>query len=147
MIVEIAQRRRAGLVEPVLHPREVAHACRMRQIVRQRPDAGEYWNEVCLRVRERELDGLRLGRRLAPQECGIEVEKGGDEFPAIVQRCRPDEPGLKPHVGFTEQPRLTLQPADERRQVAIVDRAADLLHDKRLPRSDGCRRVRGVAFR
>ena len=35
VIVEIAQRRRAGFVEPVLHPREVAHACRMRQIVRQ----------------------------------------------------------------------------------------------------------------
>ena len=41
VIVEIAQRRRAGFVEPVLHPREVAHACRMRQIVRQGPDAGE----------------------------------------------------------------------------------------------------------
>ena len=41
VILDIAQRRRAGLVEPLLHPREVAHACRMRQIVRQRPDAGE----------------------------------------------------------------------------------------------------------
>ena len=91
VILDIAQRRRAGLVEPLLHPREVAHACRMRQIVRQRPDAGEQWNEVCPRVRERELDGLRWGRRLAPQDRGIEVEKGGDEFPAIVQRCPPDD--------------------------------------------------------
>ena len=41
VIVEIAQRRRAGCVEPVLHPREVAHARRMRQIVRQWPDAGK----------------------------------------------------------------------------------------------------------
>ena len=57
-----------------------------------------------------------------------------------------DEPSLKPHVRVTKQPRLTLQPADERRQVAIVDRARDLLHDKRLPRSDRCR-VRRVAFR
>ena len=64
----------------------------MRQIVRQRPDAGEQWNEVRLRVGERELDGLRWRRRLAPQDRGIEVEKGGDEFPAIVQRGRPDEP-------------------------------------------------------
>ena len=101
---------------------------------------------MCLRVRERKLDGLRLGRRLAPQECGIEVEKGDDEFPAIVQRCRPDELSLKLHAGFTEQPRLTLQPADERRQVAIVDRALDLLHDKRLPRSDALSRARGRCF-
>ena len=87
MILEIAQRRRAGLVEPLLHPREVAHACRMRQIVRHWPDAGEDWNEVRVRVRECELDGLRWRRRLAPQDCGIEVEKGDDEFSAIVQRC------------------------------------------------------------
>jgi hypothetical protein len=80
-----------------------------------------------------------MAGRLSPQDCGIEVEKGDDELPTIVQRCRPDEIVLKPHAGFTEQPRLTLQPADERRQIAIVDRALDLLHDKRLPRSDGCR--------
>ena len=62
---------------------------------------------------------------------GIEVEKGGDEFPAIVQRCRPDESSLKLHAGFTEQPRLTLQ---TRRRTPSrspsVDRAADLLHDE-----------------
>ena len=61
------------------------------------------------------LDGLRRRRRLAPQDRGIEVEKGGDDFAAIVQRRRADEPSLKLHAGFTEQPRLTLQPADERR--------------------------------
>ena len=91
----------------------------MRQIVRHRPDAGEQRNEVRVRVRERELDGLRRRRRLAPQDCGIEVEKGGDEFPAIVQRRRLDELILKRHEGVTEQPRLTLQLADERRQVAL----------------------------
>ena len=64
-----------------------------------------------------------MGAAAGAAGCGIEVEKGGDEFPAIVQRCRLDEPSLKLHAGFTEQPRLTLQPADERRQVAIVDRA------------------------
>ena len=148
MILDIAQRRRAGLVEPVLHAREVAHACRVRQIVGQRPDAGEYWNEVRVRVRERELDGLRRRRRLAPQECGIEVEKSDDEFFAIVQRGFPDERHLKLHEGFTEQPRLTLQPADERRQVALVDRPLDLPHDKRLPRSDrsGVREVHRSLF-
>src|SRR5262249_19823271 len=31
MIVEVAQRRRAGVVEPLLYPREVAHARRMRR--------------------------------------------------------------------------------------------------------------------
>ena len=65
--------------------------------------------------------------------------------PTIVQRCRTDEPSLKLHVGFTEQPRLTLQAADERLQIAIKDRAADLLHDKRLPQSD-CYRVCGSLF-
>ena len=79
--------------------------------------------QVCVRVSDRELDGLRWRRRLAPQYRGIEVEKGGDEFSAIVQRCALDEPGLKPHARVTKQPRLTLQPADERRQVAILDRA------------------------
>jgi hypothetical protein len=39
-------------------PREIAHACRMRQIVRKRPDAGEQWHEVSVFVDERELDGL-----------------------------------------------------------------------------------------
>src|SRR5579862_9859192 len=45
MIVQITQRRRAGFVKPALHLREITHACRMRQIARQRPDAGECWNE------------------------------------------------------------------------------------------------------
>ena len=67
--------------------------------------------------------GLRLRRRLAPQDCRIEVEQGGDDFPAIVQRGRPDEPILKLHAVVTEQPRLTLQPADERRHIAIVGTA------------------------
>ncbi|RPI54585.1 MAG: hypothetical protein EHM55_10435 [Acidobacteria bacterium] len=61
-----------------------------------------------VRVDECVLDRLRLGWRLAPQECGIEVEKGVDEFPAIVQSCDFDEPGLKRHVGVAQQPRLTL---------------------------------------
>ncbi|RPI54584.1 MAG: hypothetical protein EHM55_10430 [Acidobacteria bacterium] len=39
LIVEIADN--AGTVEPLLHPREVTHACRMRQVVRHRPDTGE----------------------------------------------------------------------------------------------------------
>ena len=117
----------------------------MRQIVRHRPDTGEQWNEVRVRVRECELDGLRWGRRLAPQDCGIEVEKGADEFPAIVLKtCGFDELGLKRHVGVAQQPRLTLQTADERRQIAVVDRAPDLLHDEHLPQSERCdlRKVR-----
>ena len=36
----------------------------MSQIVRHRPDAGQYGNEVWLRVGEREFDDLRWGRRL-----------------------------------------------------------------------------------
>ena len=117
----------------------------MRQIVREWPDAREYRDEVCRRVRERKLDRLRWGRRLAPQKRGIEVDKGADDVPTIVQRCRTDEPTLKLNVGFTEQPRLTLQAADERLQIAIKDRAADLLHDKGLPQSN-CYRVCGSLF-
>ncbi len=101
MLVGIAQCRRAGLVEPVLHARQVAHARRVRQIVRQWPDAGEQWDEVCVRVRECELDGLRRGRWLAPQYRGIEIEKRGDESPAAVERCAADEPILKVHPGVT----------------------------------------------
>src|SRR4051812_44455833 len=99
MIFDIAQSRRSGGVEPPLHPREVAHACGVRQIVRKRPDTGEHWNEVCPRVCEREFDGLRSRRRLAPQYRGIEVEKGGDEFPAILQRGPADDLRLKLHEG------------------------------------------------
>jgi len=41
-----------------------------------------------------------LGRRLVPQDCGLEVEKSDDEFPAIVQRCDANEVSLKPHKSF-----------------------------------------------
>ena len=138
VILEIAQRRRAGFVEPLLHSREVSHGRRVWQIVRHRPDAGEQWYQVCLRIRACEPDGRRRWPRLASQECGLEIEKSDDECFAIAQRGPLDEPDLKVHSGFTEQPRLALQPADERRQVALVDRAHDLLHEKRLPRSGGC---------
>ncbi len=71
---------------------------------------------------------------MAPQECGIQVEKRDDEFPAVLLKTRGfDEFGLKRHVGIAQQPRLTLQLADERRQVAVVKRALDLPHDKDLP--------------
>jgi hypothetical protein len=76
VIPDVAQHRRAGLVEPPLHPREVAHARRMRQIVRQRPDAREQWDEVCPDIGKRELDGLRLRRRLAPQDRGDRDREG-----------------------------------------------------------------------
>src|SRR5262245_61886476 len=112
----------------------------MRQIVWHCPDPSEYWKKVCVSVCECELDGLRRGRRLSAQECGLEVEESDDERRAIVQRCGPDQPNLKRHVRHTKQPRLTLEPANERIKVAVQDRAADLLHDKRFPRS-GRRRV------
>jgi hypothetical protein len=91
-----------------------------------------------VRVGEGELDGLRWRGRLAPQERGIELKKGGDDFPPTVQRCPPDEPNLKVHAGPTKQPWLTLQSANKRRQFTVLGRAPDLLHDKRLPRSERC---------
>ena len=51
-----------------------------------------------------------IGAAAGAQDCRVEIEKGADECPAIVQRGRSDEPSLKRHVGVTEQPRLTLQP-------------------------------------
>ena len=86
-----------------------------------------------VRVSECVLDGLRRRWRLAPQYRGIEIEQGGNDGPAIVQGGRPDEPILKVHPVVTEQSRLTLQPADERRHIAIVGTARDLVHDKRDP--------------
>ena len=64
---------------------------------------------------------------------------------AIVQGRRPDEPILKVHPVVTEQSRLTPQPADERRHIAIVGSARDLVHDKRDPQS-GPFRVRSSFF-
>ena len=91
-----------------------------------------------LRVGARELDGLRPGRRLAPPQCRIEIEQRVDEVASVVHRCPLDKSNLKPDAGVTKQPRLPLQPVDEGRQVAILDRAHDLLHEERLPRPGGC---------
>src|SRR5262249_45172981 len=108
VMIEIAQQGGAGFGEPAPHPREVAHSCRVRQIVRQRPDAGEEWKEVGPRVGGCELDGLWWGRRPGPQECGVEVEKGDDDLPTIVQRGPSDDRRLKTYAVIAEQPRLIL---------------------------------------
>jgi hypothetical protein len=141
----VAECRLALSVEPALHPREIAHARRMGQIVRYCPDTGEQWNEMRLRVRERDFDGLVWRRRLAPQNRGLEVEQRGNDGPAIVQRRDPDELTLKVHPVVTEQSRLTLQPADECRYIAYMGSARDLVHDKRDPQS-GPFRVRSSFF-
>src|ERR1700682_3997397 len=70
-----------------------------------------------------------------PQYRGIKVEKGGDEFTAIVRRCDLDESDLKVHPVVAQEPRRTLQLADERRQIVIVNRTGDPFDDERLPRS------------
>jgi hypothetical protein len=57
----------------------------------------------------------------------------------------PPEPALKVHPVVSEQSRLTLQPADERRHIAIVGTARDLVHDKRDPQS-GSGRARSPVF-
>src|SRR4029453_13681078 len=120
MILDIPQHRSAGLVEPPPHARKIAHARCMRQIVWQRPDAGQDWNEVCLDIRECELDRLRWRRWLAPKDRGIQVEESCDEFAQTMQRCPPDDLGLEPHELLTEQPRFRVQKANERRQVAVA---------------------------
>src|SRR5205823_5308298 len=57
---------------------------------------------------------LGTGCHTVVNSPGIEVEKGGDEFPAILQRCPSDDHRLKLDEVVTEQPRLTLQQAHER---------------------------------
>ena len=49
-------------------------------------------------------------------------------------------------AGIAQQPRLTLQQADERRQVALLKRALDLPHDEYRPQAERCdlRKVRSV---
>src|SRR5688572_10696725 len=85
------------------------------------------------------FDVLRRWWRLAPQYGGMEVEKRADEcFKTVVERRDADHPLLKPHEVVTKQPRLTLRFADERRQVTLMNRFRDLLHDEHLPQSDGC---------
>src|SRR5437667_12591255 len=81
------------------------------------------------------LDVVRRRCWLASKDCGIEVEQREDEFRAAAA----DELILKIHPGVAEQPWLTQEAADERCQVAILNGAADLLHDKRLPQSNRSR--------
>src|SRR5919197_2698721 len=69
---------------------------------------------------ERELDGLRLRRRLAPQDRGTEVEEGGDELAAIVQRCPPDDLRLQLHERFTEAVRLRSFAASARHHASLA---------------------------
>jgi hypothetical protein len=72
--------------------------------------------------------------------AGSKVEKRDDEFfQTVVQRNDANQFILKPYAGVTKQPRLTLESLDERRQVALVKRAPDLLHAKHLPQSNRCR--------
>ena len=66
------------------------------------------------------------------------VEERDDELPAIAQRGPLDDPDLESHAGLTEQPRFTLEAADERAQVASSDGAHDLFHEECLPRSGRC---------
>src|SRR5262245_54635586 len=107
VILDVAECRCTGVIEPLLHPREVAHACRMRQIVRHWPDASEDRNDVRVRIRECELDRLRWWRRLTSQDRWIQIEKCGDEFSASVERGELYDPGLKLHEAVTEQRRFT----------------------------------------
>ena len=74
---------------------------------------------------------------MAPTQRGVEVEQRDDEFTAIPHHGALDDSHLKSHVVVAEQPPLAPQPGDERGQVAILDRAHDLLHDKHLPRPAG----------
>src|SRR5215510_10201156 len=108
-MLEVAQCRCARVVEPLLHSREVTHACRMRQIVGHWPDAREDRNDVGVRVSECEFDRLRLWRRwLTPHDRGILFEQGSDEFPATLQSRAFDDPLLIHHAAPTEKPRLML---------------------------------------
>ena len=103
------------------------------------PDAREQWKEMRRCVGQRLFDVLRRRWRLAPQYGGMEVEKRADEwFKTVVERRDANNPVLEPHEVVTEQPPLTLQLADKRRQVTRMNRFRDLLHDVHLPQADNC---------
>src|ERR1700752_118860 len=91
----------------------------MRQIVRHWPNAFEDGNDVCVRVGKRELDRLRSGWRLTPENRGIQIEQGGNKLSATVQRCTFDHLRLKLLEVLTEQPRFPLQEFNEREQIAV----------------------------
>src|SRR5690242_15128985 len=95
----------------------------MRAVVGQRPDAREQRQEVCLRISECKLDGLRRRGRLPPDDGRLELEKRGDEFLPVVQGRALDEPSLKGDERVAEQPRLALQQTHERPQVTLPDRS------------------------
>jgi hypothetical protein len=52
-----------------------------------------------------------------------------------VHRRPFDQPDLKIHTRIVEHPSITLQPANERGDVAVMNGPHHLLHDKGLPRS------------
>jgi hypothetical protein len=135
MIRHVAQCRLALRVEPASHAREVSVPGCVRQIVGQRPDAQQQWKQLRLCIRERELEGLRRGRRLPPQYRGIEVEQGRDEFPAIVQRGHFDQAHLKCHTRIRQRPCFVSQSIDKGCKVAVVQRASDPFHDETPPQS------------
>jgi hypothetical protein len=59
------------------------------------------WEFHLVLIGECVLDGLRWRRRLLPQECGIEAEKGDDEREAVVViRGNFDQLHLKADRGF-----------------------------------------------
>src|SRR5262249_52785598 len=84
VILDIAERRRARVVEPLLHPREGTLSRRMWKIGGYWPDACENWDEVCVCVRERELDRLRWRRWLMSQDLRIQIEQRCDKFLATL---------------------------------------------------------------
>jgi hypothetical protein len=109
----------------------------MRQVVRHRPDTGEQWKRCVFAYVNAHSMALDEGGGWRRRIAGIDVEQGRDEFRTVrLKTCGFDQFGLKGHVGIAEQPRLTLQLADKRRQVAVIERALDLRHDKHLPRSE-----------
>src|SRR5262245_22179895 len=58
--------------------------------------------------------------------------------PTSLESRGPDEPMLKVDPGVAEQPRVTLQPADDLRHIAIVQRAPGSLYDERRPQAERC---------
>jgi hypothetical protein len=133
MIREIAQDGPAGRVEPPLHSIEISHTGSVRQIVRQRPDAGEHREEMRLRVGERKLNCLRLWRWATLQQRRVEIQKRGDERSAVAQRSSFDQAHLEADTRIAEQPALALQATHESRELIIVNGAHDLVHEKCLP--------------
>jgi hypothetical protein len=71
--IEVPERSIPIRIEAALDPGEIADACSMRQILRQRPDPREQQEQVAVAGGERKAKRHRVWRRSSPHYGGIKL--------------------------------------------------------------------------